>query len=415
MHVSLAEPIHRAAGRLLSAIRRWGDRPDSASLRASPRPTGRRGMRRVLGYGLIGFVNGYLILHIVAMVIFHNVGHGAAGAMAGEAGHAVWGPIVESFRIRMLPMGLLFGAVGAGLDFVYGYQRRMIEKRNDELAGQLDVNAKLLNELEAKARLLQAQNVRLKELERQKERTTHFIVHDFKNHLSCIVGFTKAALRTDEARSNARLASALTRVQGQSRRMILTAGNLLSIARLSAMPPLRKSPVRPHRILGQVADDMSIYADRGLIEVGREARQCPEVAAEPELIRRVLWNLTINALRHNQWEGRVTLTAFPTAGADGVTFCCRDHGRGVPEELLPRLFEDDDGVEADGTRRGLGLVFCKSVVQAHGGRIWCESRSAEGASFFFSIPSAGEARQDDSTRAVNHPNEEMRPQRSRGT
>ena len=69
-----------------------------------------------------------------------------------------------------------------------------------------------------------------------------------------------------------------------------------------------------------------------------------------------------------------------------VLFSCRDDGAGIPTEVLPEVFTEftTTGNALCGST-GLGLAFCKSVVEAHGGRIWCENLP-QGARFLFTIP-----------------------------
>ncbi len=66
---------------------------------------------------------------------------------------------------------------------------------------------------------------------------------------------------------------------------------------------------------------------------------------------------------------------------------CSDDGLGVPSEVLPALFQVFEAAPAEyGESTGLGLAFCKAAVEAHDGRIWCESLEENGATFYFAIP-----------------------------
>ena len=70
-----------------------------------------------------------------------------------------------------------------------------------------------------------------------------------------------------------------------------------------------------------------------------------------------------------------------------VLFTCCDDGAGITPEVLPSLFTEFSGTnDASVESTGLGLAFCKTVVEAHGGRIWCESKRQQGTRFHFTIP-----------------------------
>jgi two-component system sensor kinase FixL len=71
------------------------------------------------------------------------------------------------------------------------------------------------------------------------------------------------------------------------------------------------------------------------------------------------------------------------AHAPILRVCISDNGPGIPEALLPRIF--DSGVSTKESGMGLGLSISRTIVEAHGGRIWAEN-AAEGARFLFEIP-----------------------------
>jgi signal transduction histidine kinase len=78
-----------------------------------------------------------------------------------------------------------------------------------------------------------------------------------------------------------------------------------------------------------------------------------------------------------------------------ILFSCCDDGAGISPEVLPSIFTEFAGAGGrSGDSSGLGLAFCKAVVEAHGGRIWCESMPEQGARFFFTIPLSKESDDD---------------------
>lgn len=71
-----------------------------------------------------------------------------------------------------------------------------------------------------------------------------------------------------------------------------------------------------------------------------------------------------------------------------------DSGSGIPPEYRERIFDRFVQVKGPRGRRrgtGLGLTFCKLVVEAHGGRIWVESEEGKGSTFYFTLPMPGDA------------------------
>jgi len=114
----------------------------------------------------------------------------------------------------------------------------------------------------------------------------------------------------------------------------------------------------------------------------------PLVRADNVRIIQVLGNLLRNAVKFTPRDGRIVVSAEDRDGR--LVLSVRDTGAGIATEHLDRIFDrywqSADGSRARGT--GLGLSIAKGIVDAHGGRIWVESRVGEGSTFSFSVPRA---------------------------
>jgi PAS domain S-box-containing protein len=115
------------------------------------------------------------------------------------------------------------------------------------------------------------------------------------------------------------------------------------------------------------------------------ADDLPPMRLDAPQVLRVISNLVGNALKFTPGGGRVVLRAEQEGEA--VVFAVTDTGPGIPEDQLPHVF-DRFWQARPGDRRGagLGLTIAKGIVEAHGGRIWAESRTGEGATFRFTLP-----------------------------
>lgn len=111
----------------------------------------------------------------------------------------------------------------------------------------------------------------------------------------------------------------------------------------------------------------------------------PPVLADPDRLDRILVNLVGNALKYSQ--DRVVVSAE----VDGreVRVSVVDRGPGITPEDLPRIFERYyRGQRHEGEGLGLGLFIVRKLVEAHGGRIWADSKPGEGSTFTFTLPLA---------------------------
>lgn len=112
------------------------------------------------------------------------------------------------------------------------------------------------------------------------------------------------------------------------------------------------------------------------------------VCADPGGIQRVVVNIVDNGIRHSPPGGQVTVEV--TARAEEVVVAVGDTGEGIDAQDAPHLFDrffrGDRARTPDAGGAGLGLAIARSIVEAHGGRIWAENAPGGGATFLFTLP-----------------------------
>jgi two-component system sensor histidine kinase KdpD len=109
-------------------------------------------------------------------------------------------------------------------------------------------------------------------------------------------------------------------------------------------------------------------------------------------LKRVFINLLDNAIQYSDAGGRVDITFRLTGGGGGeLLFAIEDEGIGIPPSKLASIFEPLYKVGKKESKRGtgLGLYFCKVIVDAHCGKIWAENRPEKGAVFYITLPVRG--------------------------
>ena len=121
----------------------------------------------------------------------------------------------------------------------------------------------------------------------------------------------------------------------------------------------------------------------------RFASHLPPILGDPIHLQQVLLNLIINAMdaMNHVPEGRRFLTIRAERDPEGrVVVAVRDSGLGVRPELLPRIFQSFFSTKKDGM--GVGLSIARSIIEEHGGRIWCDNNDNGGATFHIALPAA---------------------------
>ena len=247
-------------------------------------PPARNERHSVALHGALGFAFGYLLLHPVAMIIFRWLDPSLRHHVAATAGDSTWDPVVHSFRLEMVPMGIVFGLIAALAAVVEARWRGALARHRDELREQ--------------ARQLRERNEQLARLERANRRTARFMVHDFKTHLGCILGFTDLLLARAD-RGDAAAATALDRIRRQAHRMLAAVRDLLAFAALQETGALRRETISVAYLLHEVAAELSLPAHVGGVLVCEFHRACPSLRSDRRLLARVLANLASNSIRHN--------------------------------------------------------------------------------------------------------------------
>ena len=120
----------------------------------------------------------------------------------------------------------------------------------------------------------------------------------------------------------------------------------------------------------------------------------PLVMADRGRIVQVFDNLLGNAIKFSPDGGEVTVRAQVEPEGDRVLVTVEDHGVGIPEDKLEKIFERFFQVDGSMTRRfggtGLGLAIVRQIVQAHGGKVWAMSDLGKGGTFCFTLPIVSE-------------------------
>jgi signal transduction histidine kinase len=166
--------------------------------------------------------------------------------------------------------------------------------------------------------------------------------------------------------------------------------DILEVARIEeAAMKLTYTQIAPAALLGELMHEWSHRFQqektRAALNVDGEA---PLFEADRSLLKRVFSNLIQNAVTHSSTPIELTIAA--RKATDGILFTVTDTGPGIPSEyheLIFRKFGQVAGTQAPRVRSsGLGLTFCKLVVDMHGGMIWVKSREGEGSSFYVQLP-----------------------------
>jgi signal transduction histidine kinase len=225
------------------------------------------------------------------------------------------------------------------------------------------------------------------------------ILHDLKSPLASVntgLKLVRDLIPPDNPLYPAIEATAETS-QRAIRKILSRVNSLLDIARMqSGELTLDIEPTDLRGLAENVFNELRPLARELDVNLAAQiSADVPPLAVDRDKAERVAQNLVDNALKFCPVGGSVTIRARldPTNGVGNPLARIEvvDTGPGVPDEYKTRLFDRFFQLrDAHGTRRGtgLGLAFCRMVVEAHGGRIWIEDNPAGGSIFVFTLPVA---------------------------
>ena len=230
---------------------------------------------------------------------------------------------------------------------------------------------------------------RLQAMERLKDDLMKMIVHDLKSPLTAILATLEMAVDGDFGALSEEQDRVLADAHQRGGDALALIDDLLELTRLEdSHLVLDLRTVAVGELLKEVADAWRVRVEQQGAHLVVQEVDGLALQADVHLLTRVFSNLIGNALRHAGSGVTIHLKARPSSEPGGVTFTVSDDGVGISPAHHEIVFRKFSALSKPGPRStsGLGLTFCKLAVEAHGGRIWLESRDGEGSAFHILLP-----------------------------
>lgn len=210
------------------------------------------------------------------------------------------------------------------------------------------------------------------------------VAHEFNNILTTVINYAKLGLRQKDAEERTK---AFDKILSAGQRASKITRNMLSYARAHAQR-------REGHSLSALLQDVLVLVEKDL-QVHRIALDL-QILAEPYAlvnagqVQQVLLNLIVNARQAMEPGKTLTIVVSANAAEQLGEISIRDQGSGIPPEVLPHIFEKfytTKSVDQNGQGgTGLGLSFCKDVMEEHGGRIRVETAVGHGTKITLRFP-----------------------------
>ncbi len=213
------------------------------------------------------------------------------------------------------------------------------------------------------------------------------ISHDLRTPLTAIAGNADFLLNSPAKPDEDTLRQLLSDIYDDSMWLYALVENLLAVTRLNGAVQLNFTCESAEELIDGAMKRLHRRSD-GYTLTKRVPDSPIIVKVDTRLILQVLVNLVDNALKYTPPGSHIVLSVQRTD--EGVEFCVADDGAGIPDELKEKVFEmfytGDNGIADSRRSLGLGLALCRTIVEAHGGRLNVLDNEPHGAVFRFVLP-----------------------------
>jgi len=210
------------------------------------------------------------------------------------------------------------------------------------------------------------------------------VAHELNNPLTSITGYAQLALETD---LETQTRSDLERILEEAERSARIVKNLLTFAR-QHRPEKRLANV--NQVIESVLNLQAyqLRVDNVVVTTDLD-ENLPPIFLDSYQIQQVLFNIITNAhqamVSHHNF-GHLHLASQLARNGEVVWIIIRDDGPGIPPETIGHIFDPFFTTKDVGEGTGLGLSICFGIMKEHGGNIWAESETGQGATFFIELP-----------------------------
>ncbi len=225
----------------------------------------------------------------------------------------------------------------------------------------------------------------LQKSNREKDRILSVVSHDLRSPVSAVAYISDMMLNDEEFMP---VNESFNLIKSSSLNSLALIDELLGNS-IDANQDLKKELADIVEVIKGAANILQCKAEekKQLIQLSLPGHAV-KIWMNKEKIYRVISNLLVNAIKFTNEVGIINIELKEGKGC--VVIEVRDNGIGIPEDMLPQLFDMFSDAQRSGTTGeksfGLGLSICKQIVDAHGGRIWVESEVGKGTVFFVELP-----------------------------
>jgi signal transduction histidine kinase len=256
------------------------------------------------------------------------------------------------------------------------FQREITQRRRTELELR-QIHAQLESVIELRTAELAAKNEEM-------EQFLNTVSHDLKAPVVTCLGLTDMLRQDFQAGRLNEAGDSVNRIERSVKRMRQLIEDLLHLSRIGKVR-FEVADVNLFELVSSIADDLRPRLEQAgvAVEVGRNL---PSVQGDARWLTEVFENLITNALKYGCDSPSPRITVASQAHESEARIYVRDNGRGIEPAHHSQIFEPFRRLQTDKEGTGMGLAIVVRIIKAHGGRVWIESASGQGATFWLALP-----------------------------
>lgn len=228
----------------------------------------------------------------------------------------------------------------------------------------------------------------LKQLNETKDKFFSIISHDLRSPFNTIIGYSDLLMEDYNDYSDKERLEFINTINSSAFATLKLLNNLLSWARAqSGNIKVNSEKLGLDFVVDEVLSVLNPVANSKSVKLISNIKNHHFVYSDHDMTNTVLYNLISNSIKFTGEGGQITIGA--SLEDEFLCVSVRDTGIGIPEGIIPKLFNVAGNVSRKGTNdeagTGLGLVICKEFVEKMGGKLWLESKEGVGTTFYFTL------------------------------
>ena len=276
--------------------------------------------------------------------------------------------------------------------------RRIFSKEDldllESIGNQIGVaieNARLYNDARVSFEKLQKAYKELESLDRMKSEFLSNVSHELKTPLVSVRGYSELMYDGKLGAVSQSQKKAFEAIIRNTDRLLRLIDSLLFLSMQQMGKPdlkMRPNPLNVDELITSSLADMKVRAEKKNISLTKDVPPGLVMIGDRDRLTEVFLNLLDNAIKFTPVDGIITVRAMDEEAMVHITVA--DTGIGIPDNVIPSLFQRFYQADASLTRKyggtGLGLYICKSIIDAHNGQIWAESKIGVGTTMHVRLP-----------------------------